>query len=487
MKTIVIPAIVIVALAGGATIFTKIFGGDSQPNLRMAPVKRGDLQISIGASGVVQPEEVVDIGAQVAGKINSLGADPRGDTDSQYKDKTVDFNTPVNEGMILATIDDAVYRAVRDQNKASLDRAKADLLQMQAKLDQAGQDWKRAERLFEMKPPVSEGLSSAYKNRSALGSSLDLTSIKGISESDYDLAKANFEVARANVEVGKSAIEQAQASLQMAETNLGYTVIKSPVNGTVIARRVNIGQTVVSSLNAPSLFLIAKDLTKMQVWASVNEADVGRVKEGMPVRFTVDKVPDEVFRGRVGQIRLNATMTQNVVTYTVVISADNPDLKLFPYLTADVDFEIDSRTDVLLVPNAALAWQPQPNLIAPDIRDSFQAASPGAERRREGQAGQGQGGGQRQAQASGGNRPAGTGRSGRSRDKRYVWIKDDEFVRPIEVKVGVTDGTTTEVSGDELKEGMEVVIGEVRTVATRGQETNPFAPQVLRGGRRGGG
>jgi HlyD family secretion protein len=495
MKIILVPALLILTIAGGATIYSKFFGGESQPTFRVAPVKRGDLSISIGASGVVQPEEVVDVGAQVAGRIATLGADPRGETDSQYKEKTVDFNTPVKEGMLLATIDDAVYRAVRDQNKASLDRAKADLLQMQAKLDQAEQDWKRAERLYDMKSPVSEAMAS--RDKRTLG--LDLSSIKGISESDYDLAKANYEVAKANVEVGKSVIEQSTATLQMAETNLGYTIIKSPVNGTVIARRVNIGQTVVASLNAPSLFLIAKDLRKMQVWASVNEADIGRVKEGMPVHFTVDKVPDEVFHGRVFQIRLNATMTQNVVTYTVVISAENPDLKLYPYLTADVDFEIDNRTDVLLVPNAALVWQPSPNLIAPDVRDSIQSASGGRRRRDPAAQSQGEGGqgqraqgqrGQGQAQTADGERPS--QKTPRTRkEKHYVWTKDGDFVRPIEVQVGVSDGTTTEVSGGEdLKEGLEVITGEVKVAAAGrggGDTQNPFAPQILRGGRRGGG
>ena len=145
----------------------------------------------------------------------------------------------------------------------------------------------------------------------------------------------------------------------MARTNLGYTTIKSPVRGVIIDRRVNIGQTVVASLNAPSLFLIAKDLRRMQVWASVNEADIGHIRLDMPVRFTVDAYAGETFHGKVTQIRMNATMTQNVVTYTVVVTTDNSNGKLLPYLTANVQFEMDQRSDVLLVPNAALRWKPQ--------------------------------------------------------------------------------------------------------------------------------
>ena len=170
---------------------------------------------------------------------------------------------------------------------------------------------------------------------------------------------ANYKAAEANVAVGEATIQQNEAALEMAKTNLGYSTIKSPVDGVIIDRRVNIGQTVVASLNAPSLFLIAKDLRRMQVWASVNEADIGRIHPSMPVRFTVDAYPGEVFRGKVVQVRLNATMTQNVVTYTVVVTTDNSDGKLLPYLTANVNFELEQRDNVLLVPNAALRWKPR--------------------------------------------------------------------------------------------------------------------------------
>src|SRR5262249_12654673 len=155
-------------------------------------------------------------------------------------------------------------------------------------------------------------------------------------------------------------LSRSEAMLREAQVNLGYTQIRSPVDGVIVDRRVNVGQTVVAGLNAPSLFLIAKDLTKLQVWASVNEADIGNIHAGQSVRFTVDAYPKETFVGQVAQIRLNASMTQNVVTYTVVISTDNSQGKLLPYMTANLQFEVDRRHDVLLVPNAALRWKPQP-------------------------------------------------------------------------------------------------------------------------------
>src|SRR5207249_497842 len=203
----------------------------------------------------------------------------------------------------------------------------------------------------------------------------------GIAEADYDLAEATFRTNKATLAVGqatvaqtKAALSDAQAALHNAEINLGYCTIKSPVKGVIVDRRVNTGQTVVSSLNAPSLFLIAKDLKRLQVWASVNEADIGNIHSGQPVTFTVDAYPGKVFKGVVApdQPRLNASMTQNVVTYTVVINTDNSDGKLLPYLTANLQFEISKRTKALLVPNTALRWKPEADRVAADVRDEFE-------------------------------------------------------------------------------------------------------------------
>jgi HlyD family secretion protein len=217
----------------------------------------------------------------------------------------------------------------------------------------------------------------------------------------------------------------------------------------------------VASLNAPSLFLIAKDLKRLQVWASVNEADIGQIHAGQVVRFSVDAYPDEVFKGVVAQIRLNASMTQNVVTYTVVVDTNNDNGKLLPYLTANVQFEVSQRNNVLLVPNAALRWRPQPQQVVPDAREAFVKS----QRRR------------------GGNAPADKGAPKSDKDRQHngtVWAEEGGFVRPVKVRVGLTDGLLTEVSGDDVSEGMEVVVGESRQNGSVGT-TNPFTPQMFGG------
>jgi HlyD family secretion protein len=447
MKLLISLFVVLGVAAGAVAYYTKYLAVEPSANFRPAVVKRGDLLSTISATGTVEPEEVVDVGAQVVGRIKNLGIDP-GDPQQM---KSIDYGSVVHDGTVLAEIDPAIYKAQVDQAQASLKRAKADLLQMKAKLEQAEREWSRAQIL---RPT------------------------KAIADTDYDLAKANYDAADANVAVGEAAIQQAQAALDLAKTSLDYTVIKSPVEGVIIARRVNVGQTVVSSLNAPSLFLIAKDLSKIQVWASVNEADIGRIRSqpGMPVRFTVDAYPGEVFRGKVAQIRLNATMTQNVVTYTVVVSTDNPDLKLLPYLTANLQFEVEEHRDVLMVANAALRWRPRPEQIAPEVRETAASAAAG------------KGGGPQgpsSARSPGDKKP---GRPGKEREERgRLWVKDENFVRPIDVQIGLTDGSMTEVSGSQLQEAMEVVIGEIRKESRGdgGDTTNPFAPKMPFGRGRG--
>jgi len=455
MKIAVFFLLTIGLVASGVAYYTKYLGAEAPPNFRPAVVKRGDLLSTISATGTLEPEEVVDVGAQVVGRIKNLGLDPG---DPEHK-KTIDYTSVVHQGTVLAQIDDAIYQAQVDQAQASLLRARADLLQMRARLDQAEQEWKRAQLL---RPS------------------------KAIADTDYDLAKANCDVAVANVAVGEATIKQAESALRLAKTNLDYTVIQSPVEGVIIARRVNIGQTVVSSLNAPSLFLIAKDLSKIQVWASVNEADIGRIRSRpeMPVRFTVDAYPGEVFRGKVSQIRLNATMTQNVVTFTVVVSTDNSDLRLLPYLTANLQFEVEQRRDVLMVPNAALRWRPRPEQIAPDVREATISALANK-----------QGGTQSavSAKTAAGEKPDTGGKRGKRADKPveqrqergWLWVQDENFVRPIDVHIGMTDGSMTEVSSGQLQEGLEVVMGEIRKEARGGGDdtTNPFAPKMPFGRR----
>ncbi|MCG6536724.1 MAG: efflux RND transporter periplasmic adaptor subunit, partial [Syntrophales bacterium LBB04] len=281
----------------------------------------------------------------------------------------------------------------------------------------------------------------------------------------FEVAKANLAAAKAAVDQTRAAVAQGRAGLNTAEINFDYCTIKTPVNGVIIDRRVNIGQTVVASLSAPSLFLIAKDLKRIQVWVSVNEADIGSITPGQPVTFTVDGLPNQIFRGKVGKVRLNATMSQNVVTYTVEVNTNNEDGKLLPYLTANAKFKIGQRQGVLSVPNAALRWSPRPNQTAPDFR---QRSSAGSERRKE---------------------RTGPGQDKRSQEGGLVWVPQGKFVRPIRVTTGLTDGQMTEVEGKEVTENMVVVIGDQarETGSSPVTETSPFTPQVGRGFRQGQG
>src|SRR5262249_35369808 len=240
--------------------------------------------------------------------------------------------------------------------------------------------------------------------------------------------------------------------------------IPSPVEGVIIDRRVSLGQTVQSSFNTPSLFLIAKDLKRMKVWASVNEADVGQVKLGQTVRFTVDAYPGHDFKGTVGLIRLNATSTQNVVTYTVEVVTDNSNNKLLPYMTANLHFEVDRLTNKMLVPNSALRWKPSPDQMAPDVREEF------AKRK-------GKGGGQGQGQGQGGGK-------GEASNKGIVWKKDGTFVRPVKLMLGPTDGNNTQVLEGELNDGDALIVGENRSGGDAGGTTNPFAPQMFGGQKK---
>ena len=233
----------------------------------------------------------------------------------------------------------------------------------------------------------------------------------------------------------------------------------------IVDRRVNIGQTVVSSLSASSLFLIAKDLKRIQVWVSVNEADIGNVAKDQPVEFTVDALPNQVFQGQVGKIRLNATMTQNVVTYTVEVNTNNDDGKLLPYLTANAQFMIGRGKGVLLIPNAALRWSPRPKQITPEYRQTPHAHD-----------------GSRSRGDSGGPDTV-----AKPQVRGTIWVEQGKFVRPVHVKTGLTDGIVTEIEGNDVTEGMRIVIGEAtqETTDVPNTERSPFTPQVGRGQRQG--
>jgi HlyD family secretion protein len=474
MKSI-ITLLLILGIAGAGLGWWYFNSNGNHPTqFRTVPIERGDIQATISATGTIEPEEVIDVGAQVAGQIKNFGHDPH---DSS---KWIDYGSEVEENTILAQIDDAIYKSQLDQAKANLQKSEADLVQMRAKLRQAERDWTRARELGPR---------------------------RAISDQDYDTMQATYETQKSALGVGEATVEQAKANLEQARINVGYTTIRSPVKGVIIDRRVNVGQTVVASLNAPSLFLIAKDLKRMEVWASVNEADVGHIHKGQPVKFTVDAFPGETFRGEVAQIRLNASMTQNVVTYTIVVATDNSSGRLLPYLTANLQFEVEKHSQVLLVPNGALRYRPKPEQMVPEARETLSKTS-----------GRRPSGGGTDKSTAAATKPPSTARDKSERaDKIFkakaekaaaeqkkavatgkdaanpnpdkptgergtLWLDDNGFARPIRVRVGLTDGLMTEVQGEAVKEGMEVIVGEARPGGgAAGGTTNPFTPQFFGG------
>ena len=451
MKTIiskVLWALAILAFVIAGVFWYQRRSSTDTTSYRTEAVSRGDLLVSISATGTIEPEDVIDVGAQVAGQILAFGKDADG--------KVIDYGSTVKKEMVLARIDDSLYvaqtaeaKAQFDSAKATVQRAKADIGQARAKLKQAEADWKRAVKIGHSKA-ISQTIYDGYK-------------------ASYETAKAA--VAEATIVQTEADVAQAQAALQRVRRNLDYCTIKSPVDGVIIDRRVNIGQTVVSSLNAPSLFLLAADLKRMQVWVAVNEADIGRIHEGVPVTFTVDAFPGEQFKGEVRKVRLNASMTQNVVTYTVEITTDNTNGRLLPYLTANVRFELQRRKDVLLAPNSALRWMPATDQIDPAFRDDLTGRSQG---RKAGKGGQ--------AKIASALPAAGKNDKG-GRD--VLWTLQDQKIRSIKVHVGQSDGVKTEVEGEGVSEGLTVITGvEMRSTDTDGTEASPFAPKFP--SRRGG-
>ena len=434
MKSIIkwVVILLIIAVAGwwASRFFAR--GTNSDAQFVTAAVRKGNLSATVSVTGTVEPRNVVDVGAQVSGTIVKFGTDADG--------HEVDYDSPVNKGTVLAIIDPANYAARVDSDKAALAEAQANVAVAKAKYqtyvaayEDAAADWKRAQKLGDqgMALPVTQ--YDSYK-------------------STYLQAKANLALGKASIVQAQMAVNVAKATLKNDEITLSYCTITSPVKGVVIDRDVDIGQTVASSFNTPSLFLLAENLKKIQVWASVNEADIGRIKKGQPVTFTVDALPGKVFHGVVSQVRLNATVVQNVVTYTVVIDTNNANGELLPYLTAQAEVLVAQKKNVLMVPNAALRWVPLQSQIAPGAAPEKHSST-------------GSGGSTLLTQT-----PTGT-----------LWIADGKYVRPVVVHTGLSNNYFTQIISKKIKPGMQVVIGDVSHSASHGSgAVNPFIPQPFK-------
>jgi len=394
-----------------------------------AKVEKGEIHDVVEATGTINAVITVQVGSQVSGTVAKLN---------------VDFNSRVRKGDVVALIDPALFQGALLQTAADLENAKANLAAAKAGLEKAK--------------------AGAVQAKADYDRTVALNKEGVLSQAQLDLAKANIDSANAGVSGAVASVTQAEAQVSqktaavtVSQTNLNYTVIRSPIDGTVVARNVDVGQTVAASLQAPTIFTIAQDLTKMLVYAKTDESDVGNIKLGKPVTFKVDAFPKDTFRGRVAQVRMNATTVQNVVTYDTIIEFDNPELKLFPGMTAYVTIPVATAQNVVKLPNTALRYKPPMTTeevlaiykqygIEVDQKQSA-AADAAAERSVP------QGGGT-------GNLP----RKPKA-DSAVVWkLHTDNTMEPVKVSLGITDHSYTEVSSvlkGDLKESDDVVIRSI--------------------------
>ncbi|HET6333462.1 MAG TPA: efflux RND transporter periplasmic adaptor subunit [Polyangiales bacterium] len=399
MRPITTIAWITVLLLGGAAAYRFSpwwKGAEKPPAYDTAKLGRGAIVAKVTASGTLSALVTVQVGSQVSGRIKKLHAD---------------FNSDVKKGQLIAKIDPQLFIATLGQARANYNAAKADLLKSNVQSQDAERQLKRTKSLAEQKL---------------------------VADADFDTAQANADVAKAQIAASAGRVEQTLAALHQAEVNLTYTTIESPIDGVVISRNVDTGQTVAASMQAPILFVIAEDLHKMHVDTSVAEADVGKLTAGMKATFNVDAYPNEKFDGDVKQIRNSPQTVQNVVTYDAVIDVQNPDLKLRPGMTANVTFVYAEQLDVLRVPNAALRFRPAP-----------------------------------EAEPKGGAAPRAGGTktltktlvkaSNPGSRKRTLYLLRGDKAVPVEVTTGITDGSYTEVVAGELREGDTVITDTAST------------------------
>jgi HlyD family secretion protein len=411
------------------------FNSKSQDQNFTAKVERGDIHDVVEATGTINAVITVQVGSQVSGVITKLN---------------VDFNSRVHKGDIVALIDPALFEGAVLQASADLDSAKANQGAARANLEKAK--------------------ASLVQTKADYDRATQLTAQNITSKQQLDLAKANYDSMNASVGAAAATVTQAEAqmnqkaaALRVAQTNLNYTVIRSPIDGTVVARNVDVGQTVAASLQAPTIFTIAQDLSKMLVYTKTDESDVGHIKPGKQVNFKVDAFPKENFHGTVTQVRMNPTTVQNVVTYDTMIEFENPELKLFPGMTAYVTIPVATVQNVLKLPNTALRYKPP--MTPEEILRLYQQY------------------GIDEKQLEAAEKPAASSGSVESNIARaprpttaVVWkLHTDNSMEPVEVSLGITDHAFTEV-GAVLKGGLR----EADNVVVRSISAKPAAPGTVR-------
>jgi HlyD family secretion protein len=385
----------------------------NRPIWRTAKVEQGNIIAVVNSTGTVKPKIEVTVGSFVSGPVQELYCE---------------FNQEVKKGDLLAKIDPQICKAAVAHDRATLAIQESDVFRVQAQLLQAIEDEKRA---------------IALRNR---GTSY-------ISQADFDKFKFSRMTSEAQLKVAQATVDQARASLDTSLANLNYTEIRSPVDGIVINRKIDPGQTVAAQFQTPELFIVAPDIRKeIHVHASVDEADIGLIKDAQkkkyPVTFTVDAYPDKLFKGSILEIRLSSTTAQNVVTYPVVVTTSNPDLELLPGMTASLSFQVDERADVIKVPNAALRFYPVANQVRP-------VDAPILEGKEETKVDEDGNAGVSLQSLSISERA----RLRKERSRHHVWVTDGDLLRAIEVKTGLTDGQYTEVASGAVKSADVLVIG----------------------------
>ena len=478
--------LVVLALIGGAAVATVFLWGRnaSANDYITAKVERGTVEVKVSATGTVQAVTTVQVGSQVSGTVSFLGAD---------------FNSEVKKNQVVARLDPAILQAQVENAKASVLNAEAavrgaetEITSQKANLSaaRANQEVTRVQR------DEALALVKRYQESANVISGRDLEGAQAQANAAigrYEQATAQIaqnqaanESAKAKLEQSKAMLTQARAQLDQSNLNLSHTIITSPIDGVVISRSVDVGQTVAASLQAPTLFTIANDLTKMQVLASIDEADVGQIKQGIKADFQVDAYPGETFSGQISQVRLNAQTLQNVVTYSAVIDVANPDLKLRPGMTANITVSTARRDDVLTVPNAALRFNPE---LSDKQKAELKAKMDARRQQREAER-QGQGDAPARDQAapggSGQGRPA-AGEGGQRRQGQQIWILVEGKLENRFVRTGLTNGRITEVMGNDINEGDIVVTGQNETNGGNRPQTpaTPFGQRPA-GGPGGG-
>jgi len=410
---IIVLAAVAIAGAGAYGAWKSWDGAGDAPKYRLAKAESGPLTAAVSATGTLNPVVSVQVGSQVSGQIKEI---------------LVDFNSPVKSGQLIARLDPETYQHRVRQAEADVDAARAAQGVQQAEVSRARASLSNAQRDYERKKTLVEKNFISPAERDTAQNTLDA-------------ARASLASAEAQVKNGEAIVRQREAQLAAARVDLERTSIKSPVDGIVVKRSIEPGQTVAASLQAPELFVIARNLTDMQVETSIDEADVGRVRLGQVASFTVDAFAGRRFEGEVRQVRKAATVVSNVVTYTVVISAANPELTLLPGMTANVRIVTAQKDKVLKVPNAALRFRPADG---GDEKKAAAAVSPAPTSAAAGPKGAGAG--------RGGGGGSGSGR---------VWIVgDDGKAKAVEIRIGLTDGSMTEILSGDIKEGQEVIAGQ---------------------------